>query len=95
MRLGRVGYVYRVGSSHVNHILSSLLSSTHLPTQFSFLIPACTIVGVASGFIDANLISFILQKAVYFMIFAWPIMYKGRRGGDNDVEDEEGTEREE
>jgi len=53
------------------------------------------LVGVASGFIDANLISFILQKAVYFMIFAWPIMYKGRRGGDNDVEDEEGTEREE
>jgi hypothetical protein len=46
-------------------------------------------VGVASGFIDSNLISFITQKAVYFMIFAWPIMYKGRGAGDNSDEADE------
>jgi len=49
-------------------------------------------VGVASGFIDSKLISFILQKAVVFMIFAWPIMYKGRGVGDNSDEvDDEGV----
>jgi len=36
-------------------------------------------VGIISGFIDANLISFILQKSVYLMIFAWPIMFKGEK----------------
>ena len=37
------------------------------------------LVGILSGFINGDLVSFIIQKAMYFLIFAYPIMLKGRK----------------
>ena len=47
-------------------------------------------VGMAVGFIDDKLISFILQKTVYLAIFAWPIMFKGNGEGNDGNNDEGG-----
>lgn len=48
--------------------------------------------GILSGFLDAKLVSFILQKSVYLMMFAWPIMFKGNQDSDGmDRQDENDT----
>lgn len=54
-----------------------LVKKSRLHLQFLLGIWAVS-VGILSGFIDAKLLLFILQKSVYFMVFAWPIMLKGR-----------------
>ncbi len=49
------------------------------------------LVGVVSGFVDEKLVSWILQKTVYLLAFAWPMMFKGKT--DDDPDDESNAQR--
>lgn len=60
--------------------------------DFSDCIMIChTLVGVASGFVDEKLLSWILQKTVYLLAFAWPMMFKGNT--DENTDDESNAEK--
>ena len=72
--------IYWYNSTFINHNKSLPPHTLDKHCQLVY-----TIVGVASGFIDEKFISFVLQKTVYFLAFAWPIMFKGR---PKDVETE-------
>ncbi len=41
-------------------------------------------MGVARGVVDTGLVSLILQKTVYLLVFAWPLMVKGNESQENE-----------
>jgi hypothetical protein len=59
-----------------------LLHHSHLSLHYET-------VGAARGVIDTGLVSLVLQKTVYLCVFAWPMMYQGSSGNQDN---ENGTD---
>jgi hypothetical protein len=82
-------------------LISSLAAALHNATlgniahnevfkKFKLLLAGWIItVGAARGVIDTGLVSLVLQKTVYLCVFAWPMMYQGSSGNQDN---ENGTD---